>query len=282
MTTAQAKEAGLTRDQLSALIAQGWRRPTRGVYVSATAPDPFRASIRAALLCRPDGSLSHVTAARVHHLAGLPRWTTDEWPHLILPAGRTFNRCNGLSLHSGLRPGERITRQGLPVTSLARTVFDMGTALALDDLVCLVDSAMRAGWRADPAAERMPRRLRTALTLADKRSESTFETLVRLLLVRAGLAPETLQLKVFDKNGRLYARLDMAWPSVKVGLEADGREYHDLPQALHRDRVRANELADEGWKIFRCTWDDLVNHPERIITPVRNSLYPESRFIRAS
>jgi very-short-patch-repair endonuclease len=128
----------------------------------------------------------------------------------------------------------------------------------------------------------MPRRLRTALTLADKRSESTFETLVRLLLVRAGLAPETLQLKVFDKNGRLYARLDMAWPSVKVGLEADGREYHDLPQALHRDRVRANELADEGWKIFRCTWDDLVNHPERIITPVRNSLYPESRFIRAS
>ena len=66
----------------------------------------------------------------------------------------------------------------------------------------------------------MPKRLRAALALADGRSESTFETLVRLLLVRAGLAPETLQLEVFDQNGRLYARLDMAWPSVKVGLEA--------------------------------------------------------------
>ncbi len=108
----------------------------------------------------------------------------------------------------------------------------------------------------------MPRRLRAALALADGRAESTFETLVRLLLVRAGLAPETLQLEVFDNNGRLYARLDMAWPSVKVGLEADGREFHDLPQALHRDRVRANQLAEDGWKIFRVTWDDLVRHPE--------------------
>ncbi len=100
----------------------------------------------------------------------------------------------------------------------------------------------------DPATPRMPRRLRAALALADGRAESTFETLVRLLLVRAGLAPETLQLEVFDKNGRLYARLDMAWPSVKVGLEADGREFHDLPAALHRDRVRANQLAEDGWK----------------------------------
>ena len=239
MTTAQAKSAGLSRDQLSALARAGWRRPTRGVYISPNAQEPFRASVRAALLVRPDGSLSHVTASRVHHLGGLPRWTPQECPHLILPAGQTFNNCNGLKLHAGLQPGEGISRQGLPVTSLARTVFDMGTVLALDDLVCLVDSALRAGWVRDPAAARMPKRLRAALALADRRSESTFETLVRLLLVRAGLAPETLQLEVFDQNGRLYARLDMAWPSVKVGLEADGREFHDLPAALHRDRVRA-------------------------------------------
>jgi restriction endonuclease-like protein len=158
----------------------------------------------------------------------------------------------------------------------------MGTVLALDDLVRLVDSALRAGWVMDPAAERMPKRLRAALALADGRSESTFETLVRLLLVRAGLAPETLQLEVFDKNGRLYARLDMAWPNVKVGLEADGREFHDLPMALHRDRVRANQLAEDGWKIFRVTWDDLVRHPERIIAMIRKALYPENRVTRAS
>lgn len=282
MTTAQATQAGLTRAQLSALIARGWQRPTRGVYVTPAAPDPFRALVRAALLVRPDGSLSHVTGSRVHRLAGLPRWTPDEWPHLILPVGQTFNNCSGLRLHAGLRPGEQVTRDGLPVTSLARAVYDMGTVLALDDLVCLVDSALRAGWKAEPTGRRMPKRLQTALSLADGRSESAFETLVRLLLVRAGLAPETLQLKVFDQNGRLYARLDMAWPSVKVGLEADGREYHDLPEALHRDRLRANRLAENGWKIFRVTWEDLVRHPERIVALIHNALYPETHVIRAS
>lgn len=48
-----------------------------------------------------------------------------------------------------------------------------------------------------------------------------FEALIRLLLVGEGLAPETLQLELFDTRGRVYARLDLAWPSVKLAVEAD-------------------------------------------------------------
>jgi hypothetical protein len=282
ITTVQALEAGMSREQLRTLTANGWRHPTRGVYVSPDAVDPFRASVRAALLIRPDASLSHVTAARVLEQRGLPRWTPSEKPHLILPAGQTFNRIAGITLHSGLRPGERIMRHGLPVTSLGRTVGDMASVLLLDDLICLVDSALQAGLRTGAIPSPLPKRLRAALALADGRSESTFETLVRLLLVRAGLAPEELQVKVYDKDGRVYARLDMAWPSAKVGLEADGREFHDLPEALHRDRARANRLANDGWRIFRVTWDDLVRHPERIVALIRDALYPEGVVIRAS
>jgi hypothetical protein len=76
---------------------------------SPTAEDPFRASVRATLTSRSDGTVSHVTASRVHQLAGLPRLTLDEWPHLILSAGQTFNKCNGLTLHAGLRPAEQIS-----------------------------------------------------------------------------------------------------------------------------------------------------------------------------
>ena len=57
----------------------------------------------------------------------------------------------------------------------------------------------------------------------------------------------------------------------QVGLEADGREFHDLPEALNRDRVWANQLADDGWKISRVTWDDLVRHPERIVALIRRA-----------
>jgi hypothetical protein len=278
MTTAQALAAGLTRDQLRALTANGWQHPTRGVYLAPTPADPFRASVWGRFWSDPTAS----PVGRPRHACcscGLPRWTPAEHPHLILPAGHTYNRFSGLVLHSGLQPHEKPTMDGLPLTTLDRTVTDMASVLELDDLVCLVDSALRAGLRLDPAPG-MARRLRVALALADARSESTFETLLRLLFVRAGLAPETLQLELFEANGRVYARLDMAWPTVKV--EADGREHHDAPHALYRDRVRGNALALAGWTVLRFTWADLVRRPEWIVEQVRRALNPEARVIRAS
>lgn len=281
MTTAQARTAGVTRDQLRALTANGWRHPTRGIYLSPAAADPFRASVRGALLVRPDGVTCRTTAARVFQLWGLPQWTAAEHPRLILPAGHTYNRYSGLVLHSGLQPNEMTTRAGLPVTTLDRTVTDMASVLRLDDLVCLLDSALRAGLHLD-SVPGTSRRLRVALGFADARSESTFETLLRLLLVRAGLGPETLQLELFEASGRVYARLDMAWPSVKVAVEADGREHHDAPDALYRDRVRGNALALEGWTVLRFTWADLVRRPEWVVEQVRRALNPEARAIWAS
>ncbi len=282
MTTAQALAAGLARDQLRTLTANGWGHPTRGVYVAPDVADPFRASVRAALLVRPDAVACRVTAGRLLQLWGLPVWTPTESPHLILPAGRSYNRCTGLALRSGLRPGEKTTKDGLPVTTLARTVRDMASVLELDELVCLLDSALKAGWRPDPGAPRMSPRLRAAMALADARAESPFETLLRLLLVRAGLAPQTLQLEIFESGGRVYARLDLAWPSVKVAVEADGRMYHDAPEALYRDRSRANALALDGWTILRFTWADLHRRPEWIVAQVRHALYPEAGVIQAS
>jgi hypothetical protein len=80
----------------------------------------------------------------------------------------------------------------------------MAGVLPLDGLVCLLDKALADGWQ----PVRPNRALRRTLALADRRSESPLETRLRLLFVRAGLAPETLQLKIFDRDGRLYARLD--------------------------------------------------------------------------
>ena len=282
MTTAQALATGLTRDQLRALTANGWGHPTRGVYVAPDAPNPFRASVWGALLVRPDGVTCRVTAARVLQLWGLPEWTPEEHPQLILPAGCTYNHRTGVGLHAGLKPDERTTCNGLPVTTLARTVRDMASLLELDDLVCLLDSALRAGWQGDLTTHGTSAKLHSAMALADVRSESTFETLLRLLLVRAGLAPEALQLELFEKNGRVYARLDLAWPRAKVAVEADGRKYHDAPQALYRDRVRANDLALDGWTILRFTWADLLHRPQWIVSQVRRALNPEAGVSRAS
>ncbi len=275
MTTDQALTAGLTYRQLRTLLENGWSHPTQGVYVTPSPADPFRSSLRAALLACPDGVICGVSAARLHGLAGLPRWTPSELPHVLLPAGQTRNARRGVRRHSGLREGERTSLAGLPVTSLARTVTDLASPLRLDDLICVLDSALAAGWVPGSPPRRGLRKFLAALAEADGRSESALETLLRLLLSRAGLSPEALQVKVSDGRGRVFARLDMAWPSVLLAVEADGREYHDAPQALYRDRIRANDLELSGWTILRFTWADLLHRPEWIIAQVRRAINPE-------
>jgi very-short-patch-repair endonuclease len=244
----------------------------RGVLTAPDSLDAFRTSLRAALLARPDSVICAVSAARLYKLGGLPVWTTDELPHVVLPAGRSYHAQAGVRVHSDLRTREQTQRSGFPVRTLADTVDDMALVLPFDDLVCLVDSALRARWRPQRSSRSGQRKLRAALLLADWRAESTFETLLRLLLVRAGLPPETLQFKVFRKGGRLYARLDLAWPSLKLAVEADGREYHDAPSALYSDRIRANDLELDGWTILRFTWADLFQRPEWIVAQVRRAL----------
>jgi very-short-patch-repair endonuclease len=114
--------------------------------------------------------------------------------------------------------------------------------------------------------------LSSALALADGRSESALETLLRLLLVRAGVGPETLQLKLYDARGRRIARVDLAWPSRWVAVEADGREYHDKPEALYRDRDRQNDVVIGGWTVLRFTWYDVVHRPVQVVEQVRAAL----------
>jgi len=270
VTTAQALDAGLTPRQLSALLDRGWTRPARGVYVQPEPPDPFRASLRAALLLCPEGSACGITAGRLHEVWGLPLWTPEELPELIVPAGAVRGQPSGMHLRFGLDPADRIRRKGFPVTSLARTVVDLAGTLPLDDLICLVDSALALGWTLDGnrVSRRREARLREALLLADARSESPLETKLRLLLVRAGLPPEALQLRLFTKDGVCFARVDFAWPSCRLAVEADGRDVHDRPQALHEDRVRQNRLMAASWTVLRFTWRDVTQDSEYVITEV--------------
>jgi very-short-patch-repair endonuclease len=90
--------------------------------------------------------------------------------------------------------------------------------------------------------------------------------------VSAGLPPGSLQFEVFGSDSRVLARLDLAWPSVKLAIEADGKAVHDAPTALYRDRRRSNDLQLLGWTVLRFTWADVTRHPEWVIAQVRKAL----------
>lgn len=66
--------------------------------------------------------------------------------------------------------------------------------------------------------------------------------------------------------------VDLCWLDQRVIVEADGRRYHDTPQALERDRQRDLELGASGWRVIRITWRQLIERPEQIITTLRHAL----------
>jgi hypothetical protein len=106
-----------------------------------------------------------------------------------------------------------------------------------------------------PGSRRV-RRARELVELADGRAESPPESWVRLILHDAGVPAPVLQHEV-RVGARVVARLDMAWPEVKLYLEYDGREAHSTDAAFLRDRRRQNDLLALGWVCLRFTAEDL-------------------------
>jgi hypothetical protein len=271
MTTRQAMAAGLTRRQIRTLTESGWGHPFLGVLLEPAVPNPFRTSVRAALLACPSAFVHGVTAGRLYALWGLPIWAPSEPTELILPRGKSFNTRSGLRLHKGLRDDEWCMVDGFPTADLERTVCELSMSLPLDDLVCVVDSAIRKRWT--PYAPTRPRRrLHQAIALSDARSESALETYGRLLLVGAGLAPEELQYEFFDDSGHAFARFDMAWPSARLLVEFDGWAHHSDEGARRRDQNKSNTSAIEGWRLLRFTWRDVMRRPEYVLALVRAAL----------
>ena len=110
----------------------------------------------------------------------------------------------------------------------------------------------------------------TLAALVDVRSESPLETAIRLLLLDAGLPSPVPQHPVRSSDGRLLARLDLAWLDRRLGLEADGKEPHGQPRPIYTDRWRANALV--GWQLIRFTWHDVLRRPAYIAATVRAHL----------
>jgi len=104
---------------------------------------------------------------------------------------------------------------------------------------------------------------REILALRDPGSaptESVFETLLDRLLRGAGL-PVPVRRHEVKQGDIVLARLDFAWPELRVGLEAEGLRWHAGRRAFQQGVDRANDLALTRWTIIRVTRDDLVPAP---------------------
>ena len=270
VTVADAMQAGLTPAQLRTARRSGdWSSPVRGLLVAVAAPATWEQECAIAVLAT-GGVLSHRAAARLHRLDGF-----DEAPcEVTLPRGRTRAAIDVVMHRTAtLDPADITEVSGLPVTSIARTLVDLGAVVDDDSVEQALDDALRRGsssrWitstleRLDRPGPSGPGALRRVLARPDRRGplpDSAFERLVQRNCAELGLPEATRQHEVHDAVGRLVGRLDLAWPELKIGVEAHSRRWHFGAAASRVDQHRANQLAALGWLMLYVGWSDLNDH----------------------
>jgi len=204
------------------------------------------------------------------------QWLDADAPiELIAPNAR---RQPGLVVRNETLVDDEITHvAGLPVTTPARTAYDLSRHLPRGQAVARIDALVRATpFSAEDVlllAKRHPgarglRRLRIALPFVDGGAASPKETWLRLLLIDAGLPAPTTQIPVID-GYRPIAFLDMGWEDFKVAAEYDG-DQHRSDRRQYVNDIRRREIVDElGWQVVRVVAED---RPADIIDRVYNAL----------
>lgn len=191
-----------------------------------------------------------------------------------------FRQRPGILCHrSSIPPEERGELLGIPVTSVARTQFDLAGMLTKRQLERAMHEAevreLRDRLSLPDLLERYPRRrgavnlravLRSKLPVGVTRNE--FEEAFVALLDVHGLPRLNGTLAI---RGRLLEP-DCMWPQQRLLVELDGRDVHRTDRAFESDRQRDRILLAEGWRSTRVTWRQLHDEPAAIAADLRELL----------
>ena len=69
-------------------------------------------------------------------------------------------------------------------------------------------------------------------------------------------------------DGTFIARLDVAWPELKVGIEVDSRRHHMGHAAWERDAARYSKVVSFDWRILTVTSGQLRRNSEEFAAQV--------------
>ena len=262
-TRAQALSAGISRRSLDRLTQEGvLRRPVKSVYVATELGDSLRLRAECLRLVVPrDAVIVDRHAGWLHGATMVlrPNEHLDLRPvSMFLPAGRGRLRNDlAASGERNLRPGDVMEIEGLQVTTPLRTTWDLGRVRWPDDAIAALDAMLRL--RAFTHEElldgierfrgmRWVRILRAIAPLADGRSESPGESVLRLRCYEVGVRGMVPQVEVY-RGETLVARLDLADATLLLGLEYDGVEWHTSPEQQAHDEARRQAVEELGWLV---------------------------------
>ena len=243
-------------------------RVRRGQFALPDRPDERAAALAAAEYV--NGSVVSDRSALVMH--GLPIvGPRPPVPELTVPPNGTGDVHRAHLYRASLPPEDVVIICGVAVTSIARTLVDVGRHRSTAAAVAAVDAALYRGLTTLDEIEAVLRRCRNwprirraqrAVELTDGRSESPLESVSRLVIARLGLPKPDLQPVVRDPTGIPLGRLDFYWDEFGVAGEVDGRaKYRDNDEAFPAEKERQERIEDLGVPFARWGWRLATQHP---------------------
>ncbi len=253
-------------------------RLRRGHYATGAEESPESEHLRLMLATVPDVTpssvFSHTSAAVLH---GLPVPEADL--AIVTMIRTTSGHGDGgpqLRVRNTRLSVDDVTLvDGLPVTTLERTVCDLARLSPFEWGVAAADAALREGaemqtirrvLRRHPRLRGLPRAGRV-LGVADGRSESAAESLSRVEMMRRGIPEPVLQFEVIDEAGVVVARTDFGWPDLGLVGEVDGKtKYADLlrpgedaADVVMREKRREQRIRAQGLWPVRWGWAEIMD-----------------------
>ena len=239
-----------------------------GVFRSPSWPMGREQLMVAGCLRNSAAALAFTTAGQIHGL----RKMFDDRVHLLVPHGSSpelpglvVHRCRKINPEDVVPLGN-----GMRVTSVARTLFDVGGVIGHRRVVSALENAidrklvnmeamsevtLRLFHRRRPGS----REIRSALLArSDWTSalQSDLEVRVLAAIRRAGLPMPVVQYELSFEDGHIV-RFDFAWPHIRVALEVDHSFWHVGSEESRKDKQRDRKVATLNWQTLRITEDDV-------------------------
>ncbi len=283
VSRAQARGLGASEDVLRSCVASpDWALLTTQVFRLVGAPRTFRQRSMAAVLdAGAAAAASHGTALALWGLPG-PRPVTLD---VSRRRGGTTRLSTMARVHTPRLwpPGHVTTVHGIPVTTMARTVFDLAGVLHPGRTERALDNALARHLTSLPALRAVTGemvghgRAGSALMrrlLADREGsyvapESGLEARFASILAAAGLPVPVRQL---DVGGERWAgRVDHVDQERNLVIEIDSDLHHTTLTDRAADRRRDQALRKAGYRVVRVTEQQIWYRPHEVVEALKAS-----------
>ena len=227
----------------------------------------------AVLASGPNAVLSHLAAATLWQVW---RRRTNG---IQVTAPRRRESKPGMRVHCCRRldPRDVTKKDGIPVTTVARTLVDLTDVLTAEQLANVIhEAAFRERFDPRAAREAISRAngrhnlavLERALMLNERGSAGTKSALEDrfLALIEAAGLPDPLPNVAVQTAGRRI-EVDFLWPDRKLCVEIDGPG-HVRTRTRNEDRRRDRDLEAAGHEVLRFTGAQIENRPHDIVARV--------------